>query len=125
SGKVTERKVFGAELDEGWELAAANLFGALTAWRERTTRRQMRDIGRQAGNLIETALLRRRVGHGTEQALCVRIAGASEQLARRRLLEHFASVHNHDVIGHARDNAEVVRDENDTRARVLLQFFDQ
>ena len=43
-----------------------------------------------------------------------------EQLGCRCRFEDVTRVHDHDAIGHAGDNAEVVRDENHARAGLAL-----
>ena len=85
----------------------------------------MRHIRRKSRNLIKPTLLRCRVRHRAQQAFRVRVAGSAEELARRRLLENLSRVHHYDVIGHPGDDAQIVRDENDARARLLLQILYQ
>lgn len=52
------------QLNEGRKLIAANVLGPIAAFGERAARRQMRDVRRQAGDLVEfLALLVCRVGH--------------------------------------------------------------
>ncbi len=48
-----------------------------------------------------------------------------EQLARFGKLDDLAEVHHRDLVGHLRHDAEIVRDQNDRRFKVLLQFDDQ
>ena len=58
-----------------------------------------------------------RVGMG-ELALC-------EDGARRRQLHHLSAVHDGDVVGHLRDDAEVMGDEQDGRAVLALEVVHQ
>ena len=81
--------------------------------------------GGKPRNLVQLTLLVDGVGHGAEQSLRVRIAGRGEEFARFGLLENLSGVHHDDVVGHAGDDAEVVRDENDARPGVDFELFDE
>ena len=63
------------------------------------------------------------IGNGSQQALRVRIARPLEQLRGRRVLEHLAGVHHDDLVGHAGDDAEIVRDQDDAGSRLLPSAF--
>jgi hypothetical protein len=41
------------------------------------------------------------------------------------LLHDAARIHDHDVVGHIRHHAEVMRDEDDRHAGVLLKFLQE
>ena len=43
----------------------------------------------------------------------------------RRLLDHLAQVHDHHLVGHLGDHAQVVGDEHDRHAQVALQLLHQ
>ena len=113
--------MLGRQLNVGRKFAPANVLGAFTSRRKRTARWQVRQIRRQPGNLIELALLIRRIGHRSQKAARVRIARSLEQLGGRRLFEDLAGVHHDDVIGHAGDDTQVVCDQNDAGPRLSLQ----
>jgi len=48
-----------------------------------------------------------------------------EELTGVRALDHTARVHNHDLVRYVRDDAEVMRDQDDRRIEVVLQPVDQ
>src|SRR3954469_14171137 len=52
-GEVAERLMLFVELDEGRVLAPADLFGSVAARREGAARRQVRNVWREARNLVE------------------------------------------------------------------------
>ena len=97
-------------LDKGREFATANVLDAVASFGERTARRQMCDIRRQSGNLIKgRAVLMGGIRNASKQSFCVRIGRLREKLFGRGLFKNFAGVHHHDLIGHSRDNAEIMR----------------
>ena len=53
----------------------------------------------------------------TEQPPCVRVLGIGEQRLDRCFLDDLAAVHHGDAVGHLGDDAEVVGDQHDARAR--------
>ena len=59
--------------------------------------------------------------HGGQQPPRVRHLRAVEQLAVPGLLDAAPAVHHQDLIGHVGDDAEVVGDQHDRRAEVVLQ----
>src|SRR5438045_2451225 len=118
---MTERMMVSIYLNERRKFSPAEVLDPVTAFLKRTSGRQVRDIRRQARNLIEfLSLLVRRVGYAFEQALCVRVSWLCKQFAGRSLFKHFACIHHDDLLGHAGNDAEVVRDENDARAHAFL-----
>src|SRR6266850_8316306 len=92
--EMAERMMLARQLHERWKLSSANVLGPLAPRRERTPWWQARQIRRRSRNLIETSLLGQRVGHRTQESARVRIAGSREKLCGRRLLKHFAGVHD-------------------------------
>src|SRR5205085_672760 len=125
-GEMAERKVLACQLNERGKLLFTNLFGSIATRREGAARPKTRNVWRQTGDLIKLcSLFMRRVWHGAQQPLSVRIARQREELARGRLLENFSRVHDYDVIRHSRYDAKIVRDENDARACILFQLLYQ
>ncbi len=51
--------------------------------------------------------------------------GVVEQRTHRRLLDDAAGIHHHHLVGHFGDDAQVVRDQDDRRASLLLQALHQ
>ena len=120
---MTKRVMIARELNKRWKLPRTDIFGAFTARRERTSGRQMRQVRRLTRNLIELALFRSRIGNGTQQPARVGIARTLKQLGGGRLLENLAGIHHDNVIGHAGDDAQVMRDQNHARACLTFQFL--
>ena len=52
------------------------------------------------------------------------MARVVENVRQVTLLDDLPCVHDHDAVGHVRNNAEVVRNEEDTDAHFLSQYFD-
>src|SRR5213075_3206329 len=93
--EMTERVMIVVNLNERWKFSPANILGTIAAFGEWTARRQMRNIRRQAGNLIKLgSLLVRGIGNAPKQAARIWIRRRIEQFARRGLLEYLASVHH-------------------------------
>src|SRR5687768_11005515 len=82
--EVAQGMVAGCDLDERRKGFAADRLGAFAARCERAAGRQMRDVGRQPGNLIErTTFFVRRVRHREQQPLGVGIGRPGEELLGR------------------------------------------
>ena len=60
-------------------------------------------------------------GHRADQALGVRVERLAEQGPHVGLLDDLARVHHRDPVAHLGDDAEVVGDEDDGRARLALE----
>ena len=61
-------------------------------------------------------------GQRLQQALGVRVVAGGRTASRRSaLLHHLAGVHHHHLVGHVGDHAEVVGDQDDRGAELLLQ----
>ena len=78
-----------------------------------------------AGNRREPLALLPDLRHRVEQAFRVRVVRAREQVADRRFLDDLAAVHHDDARRRLRDDAQVVRDEQNRRAELLLQVAQQ
>src|SRR3712207_8916959 len=72
-----------------------------------------------------TTLFRSEAGHRAEQAPGVGVLGGGEHLAGAALLDGLAGVHDQDVVGQFRDDAEVMRDDHDRGVELLLQVADR
>src|SRR5687767_1970378 len=123
---MAQRMVFRIDLDKRRELTRAYLLGPVTARGKRAARGKMCDVRRQAGYLVKLcALFVSGVRNTLEQTLCVGVTRSCKKLAGRRLLKYLAGVHHDDLIGHSRDHAEVVGDEDDTGPHPRLEVPDQ
>src|ERR1044072_6264091 len=122
---MAQREMLETHLNERRKLPAAKILGAIAARRKGTTARELGDIRRQTRNLVEIALLLQRIRNRTKQTSRVRIYRKRKQLTRRRLFKNLSGVHDDQVIGHARHNAQVVSDENHAGTGSLFQSLDQ
>ena len=61
-----------------------------------------------------------RLRHGAEKAHRIRLCRAREERIDRGTLDSSACIHDHDVVGNAGNDAEVVGDDDDSGARLLL-----
>src|SRR5690348_10221816 len=87
---------------------------------ESTTRRQVREIWWLSRNGIERRLATQ-PRQGTKQCPGVRMLWCVEQISDRRLLDNLASVHDRHLVAHLGNDTEIVGDEDDGNAGVLLQ----
>ncbi len=69
----------------------------------------------------DSAKLRNRI----EQASRIGMPGSREQVGHRCFLDLATRIHDDHALGHLGDHAEIVRDEHDRRAGLLLQFAHQ
>ena len=85
------------------------------------------DPGREAGNGVQRShlLAEAPTGDAPQQADRVRVARVGEQLPRRALFHHAAGIQNPDPIAHARNDSEVVADEQHARPEGGAQIADQ
>jgi len=63
--------------------------------------------------------------HGAHQRLQIRMLGPGVDVGRGAALHHLAVVHDHDLLGHIGDDAEIVGDEQEGHAELLLQILDE
>ena len=94
---------------------------------ERAAGRQVDQAGRGALDRHQpVAHLPVEAGHRAEQAPGVGVlAGARKIVLRGAVLDALAAVHDQDVVGQLGDDAEVVGDDDDRGAELLLQVADQ
>ena len=85
----------------------------------------------QAGDLLQARPRARRIGLDVEprdrphQAARVGMQRVLEQRLDRRLLDLAAGIHHHDALGGLGDDAEIVGDQHDRRAGLLLELQHQ
>ena len=90
----------------------AGLEAIRAAGREVAALGHVERIGHRALDDVE-ALAAHALGRdGREQALGVGVLGLEQHLVDRAVLDDPAGVHDHDVVGHLGDDAQVVRDEH-------------
>ena len=64
-------------------------------------------------------------GKRVEQAHRIRMKRLGENLPRVRALDHLAGVHDRDIVGLLGDHAEIMGDQQQSHADLLLQLFHQ
>ena len=71
--------------------------------------------------------LRDRIGqrHGSDESLCVRVFGVSQDLVSRALLHQSTAMHHRDPVREDVDDREVVADEQTGALQALLQLLQQ
>ena len=82
---------------------------------------ELQRVGHVAGDRLEALLAGARLGQGGEQALGVGVARVLEQGPHVGLLDDLGGVHDRDLVGHFGDHPEVVGDEPDRHADLLLE----
>ena len=60
-------------------------------------------------------------GRASQQLARIGMCGSREQLVHGCLLDHFAGAHDADAIGVLRDDAEIMRDEDDRQPCFVAQ----
>ena len=107
----------------------ALVLGVVAARRERAAGRRGGQVRGLAGDGVQPAeggpFGRRSFGEGLEQGLGVGMAGIGEQRTGGGGLHHASGVHDRDPVGAARDDAEVVGDQDDRHAEPAAQVVDQ
>src|SRR5438093_1577296 len=91
---------------------------------ERAARRKIGQVRGLAADGIER-LLAAELRHRAEQRARVGMLGGVEELAHRRLLDDLARVHDGDPVAHLRDDAKVVRHEDQGHAGVALDVLQE
>ncbi len=116
----------GAYVPQGRSRRATAIGHMATTWRKRTSGRQRTQVRRlpldRDKPLVGVAIESR---HGRHQATCVGMAGAGIKVSCWRGFHHPSCIHDHDAIGIARDNAEVMRDQNQSRAGASRKILQQ
>src|SRR6266850_2708448 len=105
-------------------LGHAAWHGLGAARMKRATRGQVRQVGRLARDRIQR-LLAAELRHRAEQGSRVRVLGVVEQLPHRRLLDDLAGIHHGHPVTHLRDDAQVVRHEDQCHAGLPLDVLEE
>src|SRR5262245_39297614 len=108
------------QLYERRKLTPADVLYVITACSERTSRLQMGQVGRQAGELIQLALFVGRIGHRSQQTLLLRFSRRGKQVRGTDFLEDLSGEDYDVMIGHDCDDAEILSNENNARARLAF-----
>src|SRR6266542_6903817 len=107
-------------------LLVAHVMAVLAARLELASRWRGDEVGRQAFDRHELGFARLvEPRDGAQQAPGVRHLGVREELVGVGLLDDLSRVHDVDALRHARDNAEVVRDQDERRAELARQVLEQ
>src|SRR5262245_35815968 len=112
------------KLEVGRLRGRAALHGLATARMEGAPGRKAREVRRLPGDRVER-LLAAELRHRAQQRARVRMLGIVEQLLHRRLLDDLAGVHHRHPIAHLRDDAQVVRHEDQRHAGLALDVLEQ
>ena len=91
---------------------------------ERVSDRRVNHVRRGSRDSLEL-LVRVEVGHTREQRPRVRVRGVIEHVLARAVLNDLSGVHDRDPVRHVRDDAEVVRYEDDRQMSLLLELVDE
>src|SRR5437870_4329868 len=113
-----------AEVEVPRFLGHAAWHGLGAARMEGASRRQVGQVGWLARDRIER-LLAAELRHRAEQGPRVRVLGGVEQLPDGRLLDDLAGVHHGGLVTHLRDDAQVVRHEDEGHARLALDVLEE
>ncbi len=96
------------------------------SWAERAALRPVGDRGRRAGDRRQAPGFHARHGRDrVEQPHRVGMARRGEDVPLRAALHELTRVHHHDAVGDLGHDAHVVGDEDDGRAVVAPELFDQ
>src|SRR5579884_1405824 len=121
-GEPAARSPAGADGHFGWLVHGAARQGFRAARVEGAAGRQCRQIGRLTGDR-QQLLLTAEPRHRAEQRLRIGMLRRVEEVAHAARLDDLAGVHDRELVAHARDDAEIVGDEDDRDRRPLLQFL--
>ncbi len=116
----------GILLDEGRDDGAAHLRGERAARVERASRRHADEARRRSRDGFQTvgpALIESR--QAGQQSEGIRMTRVVEDVLGARVFGDPAGVHHHDPVGMARHQTEVVGDEHDGGAALLLKILQQ
>jgi hypothetical protein len=109
----------------GWRLRIRH--GRAGSGRGRRSRHSPGDARHDSGNAAQRLVALHLAGDrdAGEQAARVGVLRVGEELGGRRALHDLAGIHDRDAVGDARHHAEVVRDEQDAEAELLLDAGQQ
>lgn len=115
----------GAHLHHSGILSGTLLHALIASFLEVTVVRHIHRVGNVARYIEEARVLRFHRGLRFLQALRVRMAGMMENFRSRSLFDNPPCVHYNHIVRHFRDNAEVVRDEQNRTVDSLFQVVEQ
>ena len=102
-------------------LADADLHGVLATRGEGASLGEVQEVDGRASDGLELLAHGVERGDGAQQALGVLVLGVVEDLLGGAALAVGAGVHDHDLIAHLGDDAQVVGDHDDGHAQLLLE----
>src|SRR5690606_24759207 len=123
--EVTGRPVAGRDFLQRGHLFAAARHGVRTAGMEGAPWRRVQRRRDLALDGCELAASAADVGHFGQQRLRIRVIGPREDLGGRRALDDPAQVHDGHAIGYVPDHAQVVADEQISKAVLFAQVHEQ
>jgi hypothetical protein len=113
-GNLTKRRLFGGAEGIAIHSRAARVEFA-AGWKSAGARNR-------AGDGLQAILYVTQFGDGAEEAFGVRVLRRREEIVHGGAFDDLAGVHDGDCIGIFGDDAEVVGNEHDGHAAILLQF---
>ena len=113
------------DFEEGWSIVLASGHRAFAAGMESAAVWEFGCGGDLAFDGLEPAAAGVVGGERIEESFGVGVFSGCEELLYGRVFDDVAGVHDGDVVGHFGDDAEVVGDEYDGHASILLEFPEQ
>jgi len=107
-------------------LVQADLHAGPAAGRKRTALRRVQQVDRLAFNRHQLGVVHRiQTRDAVQQSLRVFMMGIREDLIGRAAFDNVAGVHDGDAVAHGGDDAQVMGDDDDGHAQLLLQIHHQ
>ena len=85
----------------------------------------MKQVWRAARDCVKTFVVRSQIRHRGEKSPCVRVARIVEYILDRAALNDLACIHNVDIIGNLRNDAQIVRDIDNRQLPFFLNLLNQ
>ena len=106
-------------------LCQADLHSRIASRTERTSLRHVEKVDRCTRDRNQFLLHIARARNRTKQTLGIFMARIIENVFSRTSLADTSAVHNYDLIGHLRDNTQVMRNDNDGHVQFFLKVQHQ
>lgn len=85
----------------------------------------MKQVWRAARDCVKTFVVRSQIWHRGEKSPCVRVARIVEYILDRAALDDLACIHDVDIIGNLRNDAQIVRDIDNRQLPFFLNLLNQ
>ncbi len=125
SGEVAGRHVFRANAARLRHLVNAHVLSICAAGMKRTSRGRVCHVWRRAGDRPRGGVRKVEARHRIHQAHGIGMLGIVEKDINRGSLNDPAGVHDRDPVSHLRDHPEVMGDQQDAHAVLLLEIPQQ